>query len=93
MRKLTPKAIPVGSKNLPFTNQEYWEKFDGCAKEIISEQNYHDLCKNLENFTSLGSISNLMKRIDTYGHLPGLNIICNIDFIRIIFIIIQRNTI
>jgi len=53
--------FPVGSKNLPFTNREYWDKFDNCAKEIISEENYLDLCKKLENFTSLDSISDLMK--------------------------------
>jgi len=40
--------MPVGSSAAPLTPDQLWEKFDGCAKEILTASQYDGVRKTLE---------------------------------------------
>ena len=53
-------AWPAGSLAVPFTIDQHWAKFDGCAAELLSREAYDRAREALANLPQLQSIAALM---------------------------------
>ncbi len=52
----TVRQWPLGSKAAPFSDAQYWAKFNRCAGPYLCADDLHALRNALENFTSLDDI-------------------------------------
>ncbi len=53
--------MPLGSKAAPFTDAQYWLKFDGCVDGLMTSEQCQPLREALESMNTLESISTLMQ--------------------------------
>lgn len=53
--------MPIGSKDMPFTMEQHWLKYDGCVDGILSKNQKDDLRRALENLHTLPSLAPLTK--------------------------------
>jgi len=51
--------MPLGSKVAPFSNDQYWAKFDQCARGVMEPGALEQLKHALENFRSLSTASEM----------------------------------
>ena len=58
--------FPVGSKKIPFSTSEYWEKFSDCSKDLIKNNKYIEIVNKLQNLANLERISSLMDNLRDY---------------------------
>ena len=55
----TAVGLPRGSKAAPFTEQEYWQKFEACCKGHLSPADTHALRDVLDGFADLPTLAPL----------------------------------
>ncbi len=58
----TVRTMPLGSKTAPFSDEQYWAKFDRCAASYMSDRDLQGLKTSLVNFSALQDI----KEMTTY---------------------------
>ena len=52
--------MPLGSKAAPFTDAQYWTKFDGCVDGLMTSEQYQPLRDALDDMNGLNTISEMM---------------------------------
>lgn len=57
----TTRPWPLGSKALPFSMAQYWDKYDACVAGILSKKEADALREKLEELPQLASIRTLMQ--------------------------------
>lgn len=60
-------AMPRGSKPAPFTEAQYWQKFDGCVKGLLSEGDASAVKAALQKLPSLAAINDVMNHLKRIG--------------------------
>lgn len=55
----TVRAMPLGSKVAPFSDEQYWAKFKACAAPHMPQEEINGLCKALTDFPTFTDISTL----------------------------------
>ena len=53
-------AMPMGSKAAPFTDEQYWQKFDGCVGDLLAAGEAMQVKKALDNFLGLQDLNPLL---------------------------------
>ncbi|GAA0279911.1 MmgE/PrpD family protein [Alteraurantiacibacter aestuarii] len=53
-------AMPQGSKSAPFTDEQYWAKFEACCAGVIPPEDIDSLRQSLEKLPSLPDMGELM---------------------------------
>lgn len=53
-------AMPLGSKATPFTDEQYWGKFNGCVTGLVTEEETAQLKVSLSDIATLTDLSSLM---------------------------------
>ncbi len=59
----TIRAMPLGSKAAPFSDQQYWAKFETCAAPYMTARDLDALKASLMDFTSLDDITDMTQHL------------------------------
>ena len=59
----TVRAMPLGSKTAPFSDEQYWAKFDSCAAPYMDAASLNGLKDALVNFTTLEDITMMTRHL------------------------------
>lgn len=57
----TTRAWPRGSKALPFSMAQYWDKYNACVATILDEKDANALREKLENLPELSAIGSMLQ--------------------------------
>ena len=61
----TVRTMPLGSKAAPFSDEQYWTKFESCAAPYMNTDSLNGLKNALINFTALEEITPMTRYLAT----------------------------
>lgn len=65
-------AMPLGSKAAPFTDEQYWQKFDDCVNGLLSAEEMTQVQEALEGLAKLPDLTSLLVPLQRTIHCSGI---------------------